>query len=73
MSAGTLNQEKKPQCCMCHAAVNFGQGVERQDGKLSICKKCIGISARAIKDPKIASIKVIDFVLYSMLDGRAAV
>ena len=39
----------KSQCCMCYASMEKGRdGVERQDGKLRICTKCVHIANRAV-------------------------
>ena len=63
----------KSQCCMCYASMEKGRdGVERQDGKLRICTKCVHIANRAVHDPRMEAFKVIDYTLYSMLSERVS-
>ena len=64
-----VEEKKGVLCCLCGMKMQDDtQGIMDRAGKLRVCVPCVGSASRAVKDPRIGGVKVIDFSLYRMLD-----
>ena len=63
--------EAKYMCALCGKTMGAEEdGVANKDGKIRVCIPCTRAACRAIKDPRISGIKVIDFSLYRILENH---